>query len=581
MDLSRLTRPAILCQCSRCSSSLAALENEWAKVSNSYSIATEWLSVDLHRISISSEKKQIPPTSDMSLLRGRILQEIACKLCQQKLGVLCALDNGPNIFWKLSKVAFREIVTMRTVEPVFNERALERLLHPPPKESSLTGSRRDRNSIQPGALVPAGSSEVDGYNISVSQQIQTQGLSLDHITSSVSNLHDTMSELKHAFTALRIELNVPNRFSSETDISNGNDFDMIKTVLKELRAKSEEIERLKLEMEALRLKNRFMEEQAAKSSPSTLAIETTLPQVQSPGLLQGSRKRPWPDSFPSGRTHQIADSFEDDEDIFENMSLADPQSVKIPLKDHETMPSLTNTPQDQTTPGSSRFRLEVSQSRQQSPYTENMADTIRDSQSSPQQQPIVKRPRLTQQPTDKPPSSTGTEKKKAGRPRKSFSQGPKPEIPQTPKATPLSEQNANTNGSNQKENPALNTSPSEHHQKGIRPTRSRSIRSRSRPPSSRITRQSDVGGNPTKPDSPQGEQSNGNGQAHTNNNGDIETDQKPSSGKEIPPPTTNGVQEHEENHEIHKKRKAQVAARDTMARLAMQREEAMETEESR
>lgn len=94
MDLSRLTRPAILCQCSRCSSSLAALENEWAKLSNSYSIVAGWLSVDLHRISISSEKKQIPQSSDMDLLRGRILQEISCKLCQQKLGVLCALENG-------------------------------------------------------------------------------------------------------------------------------------------------------------------------------------------------------------------------------------------------------------------------------------------------------------------------------------------------------------------------------------------------------------------------------------------------------------------------------------------------------
>lgn len=94
MDLSRLTRPAILGQCGRCSSSLAALENEWARLSNSYSLVAGWLSVDLHRISISSEKKQIPQSSDMSLLRGRILQEISCKLCQQKLGVLCALENG-------------------------------------------------------------------------------------------------------------------------------------------------------------------------------------------------------------------------------------------------------------------------------------------------------------------------------------------------------------------------------------------------------------------------------------------------------------------------------------------------------
>lgn len=94
MDLSHLTRPGILCQCSRCSSSLAALENEWAKLSNAYSIPTAWLSVDLHRISVSSERKQIPNTSDMTLLRGRVIQEVSCKLCQQRMGVLCPLDNG-------------------------------------------------------------------------------------------------------------------------------------------------------------------------------------------------------------------------------------------------------------------------------------------------------------------------------------------------------------------------------------------------------------------------------------------------------------------------------------------------------
>lgn len=94
MDLASLTRPAILTQCLRCSSSLAVLENEWAKLSNSYSIAAAWVSVNLHRISVSSERKQIPQTSDMSLLRGRIIQEVYCKLCQQKLGVLCGLDTG-------------------------------------------------------------------------------------------------------------------------------------------------------------------------------------------------------------------------------------------------------------------------------------------------------------------------------------------------------------------------------------------------------------------------------------------------------------------------------------------------------
>lgn len=94
MDLARLERPAILSQCLRCSSSLAVLENEWAKLSNAYAVATGWLSVNFHRISISSEHKVIPQSSDLVLLRERVIQELSCKLCQQKLGVLCPLDNG-------------------------------------------------------------------------------------------------------------------------------------------------------------------------------------------------------------------------------------------------------------------------------------------------------------------------------------------------------------------------------------------------------------------------------------------------------------------------------------------------------
>lgn len=94
MDLSKLSRPAVSCQCSRCFSSLAALENEWAKLSDSHAIAPGWMSVDLFRVTILPEQKRIPESSDLSLVRGRITQDVRCRLCQQKLGVLCALDTG-------------------------------------------------------------------------------------------------------------------------------------------------------------------------------------------------------------------------------------------------------------------------------------------------------------------------------------------------------------------------------------------------------------------------------------------------------------------------------------------------------
>ncbi|PYI18113.1 hypothetical protein BO99DRAFT_403832 [Aspergillus violaceofuscus CBS 115571] len=575
MDLSRLTRPAILCQCSRCSSSLAALENEWAKLSNSYSIAAGWLSVELHRISISSEKKQIPQSSELSRLRGRILQEVSCKLCQQKLGALCALDNGPNIFWKLSKVSFREIVTMRTVEPTFKDGALERLICPPQEQ------RRDRASMQPGALVPAGSTELESHGISVEQQIQHQGLSLDHISSSVSNLHDTMFELKHAFTALRIELNGPGRFGPDMNSPASKDL-MIATVLKELRSKSEEIERLKLEIEALKLKNRYVEEQQSARQqdqlPPSLPVLTVgemLPEVRSPGLLQGSRKRPWPDSFPSGRTLPIGDSFDDDDD---DESIGDfaldgrniIPAVKIPLKDpplrkSETVHTTDTTTREPSPSGSARLRIEV-HSRHQTPHHDhNMDGSLEASTDSQSREPVTKRPRLAQ-PADK----NSTSARKAGRPRKSFSQTTKPDIFSHIKPAPLAEQNTNNiNGANGANNPketgslaaAATTSPSEP-APGQEPRRTRSRSLRRRQSASNLF------------SAPGRSLPNGHLNGETFNTTEPNP---PSAGKENPPVAMNDVQ----TTDTSEKRKAQTAARDIMVRLAMQREEAMETDTSR
>ncbi|PWY89111.1 hypothetical protein BO70DRAFT_330939 [Aspergillus heteromorphus CBS 117.55] len=583
MDLTRLTRPAILCQCSRCSSSLAALENEWAKLSNSYSIAAGWLSVELHRISISHEKKQIPQSSELSVLRGRILQEISCKLCQQKLGVLCALDNGPNVFWKLSKVSFREIVTMRTVEPTFKEGSLERLLYSTP-------ASQNRTPVQPGALVPTGSTAIENYNGSVEQHIQHQGLSLDHISSSVSNLHDTMFELKNAFTALRIELNGPGRFGSDMGTPASKDM-MIATVLKELRSKSDEIERMKLEMEAMKLRNRYAEEQSAKPLPPPMlsADVGMLPEVRSPGLLQGSRKRPWPDSFPSGRTQPIGDSFDetDDDDSIADFTLEDVNipPVKIPIKDPQSMHTTTDTTHEPTPSGTPQLRIERGQSERQTPHLENGLGQNHETASNSPHEAILKRPRLAQ-PSDKP--STG---KKAGRPpRKSLNnQTSKPDNILSPKPTPLTEQNGNlsSTATNNKDAQPTEPSPSDSRvSKETRPNRSRSLRSRSRPPSRRISAANAASHHPEPEQTPTtNNNNNNNNNINTNTNNEHANKEGPeqteshllSAGKENSHVTTNGVHK----PETREKRKAQTAARDIMVRLAMQREEAMETEDSR
>ncbi|KAL4920780.1 hypothetical protein BDW62DRAFT_164095 [Aspergillus aurantiobrunneus] len=551
MDLSKLTRQAILCQCSRCLSSLAVLENEWVKLSNSYSVVAGWLSIQLHRISISAERKQVPQSSELGLIRGRIIQEIGCKLCQQKLGVLCALDNGPNIFWKLSKVSLLEIVTMRTVEPTFNDRdgALEDLLFPKPKAAA---PRMDGTPAYPGALVTTDSNEIDHYGTPVEHQIQQHGLSLDHISSSVSTLHDTMHELKNAFTAMRIELNGPSRFSNEHDLANP-DFNMVTTVLKELKSKADEIEKLKLEIEALKFRNRYVEEHTARQTLPALTVEAPLPEVATPGLLQEGRKRPFPfpEHYHGARERPVADSFDndgDEEDSIVDFSLEETSipSVKIPLKDTGTTAESTHDPTSSRSP---RLQIEGGHSTHQTP------------QSLSLDEPNPKRPRLSSS------GNSSSKKRPRGRPpRKSISQTTQPDTPSSSNPTALNEQNSN--------HP---TSTHNEHQKTLanRPARSRSLRGRPRAtsPNSRhniTTDNSEANVDRTQQDK--------NGPSELTSQPVVQLEKENSHADTRGSNANHGK---EIKTEMNEKRKAQTAARDNMAKLAMQREEAMDTEEAR
>ncbi|KAL4900714.1 hypothetical protein BDW74DRAFT_161420 [Aspergillus multicolor] len=545
MDLSKITRPAVLCQCSRCLSSLAVLENEWLKLSTSYSVVSGWLSVQLQRISISSEKKRIPQSSDQTLIRGRIIQEIGCKLCHQKLGFLCAMDNGPNIFWKWPKVSLLEIVTMRSVDPIFNEKdgLLEELMCPKPIPVSMG---IDGSPARLGALISADSNLIDGREISVQHHIQQQGQSLDHISSSVSTLHDTMHELKNAFTAMRIELNGPNRFPTDQDLAN-TDFNMVTTVLKELKHKADEIEKLKLEIEALKLRNRYMDEQTARQAQQTLVVEAPLPEVRSPGLLQsdhGSRKRPFPfpEHYNGVRERPVPDSFDDDlEDNLAEFSLGEREidipSVKIPLKDHETTTEPVYDP-------SPRLQIEVNHSAYHTPPS--LSD-----------EPAAKRPRLSSSAN----STSNPNKRPRGRPsRKSISQT---DAPQSFDPSPLNEQHPQSTPTDQQK-------PLEN-----RPTRSNRLRSRSRAasPNSRTRNRQSL-------DNSEKTQENTGMNTPTEPSVQLAVELgKENADLELTVPHANEGKK--TKAELNERRKAQAAARDHMAKLAMQREEAMDTEESR
>ncbi|KAJ5085142.1 hypothetical protein N7532_009913 [Penicillium argentinense] len=558
MDFASLTRPSVICHCRRCFSSLAVLENEWAEVSSFYATATAWLSVDSDRISVSSQRKRIPETSDASLIRGRIAQEACCRMCptSSKLGVLVEMDNGPIFIWKMSKVAFREVVSMRPTEPVFKQGAIEKLINPPPKEPL----RSARSSIHDDALVPAGATDFRSMEPMMQQHMQHQGRSIDQISSSVNNLQDTMSDLKHSFTALRIELSGPNRYVGETGATNGTNFDMIATVLKELKIKSDEIEKLKLEIEALKLKARLAEESKPHTPDYMFGLEGALPQVQSPDLLQAGRKRGWDDTFSGRNTLTVADSF-DEEDMGDDISITGEYAVNghhIPLRE---------LAQDRSTP------------RQQDPYAPPNDREWRP--SNPEQSP-AKRQRLTQLRKE---GNQNPERRGPGRPRKS-----------TDGTVPTS-QKPQRNGESQASGSNPNSAP-----------RPRGRPRRSVLPGSDQTTEPDSQDMQKMQEMNRSEQSpvKGTAAATTSSTGDAsstlpagidvpaqlkissqngkptrsEVPTRPEIQKRADGGGPKGMKGDQNDTSARLKRRASIAARDAMVRNEMWREEAMETEQA-
>ena len=438
---------------------------------------------------------------------------------------------------------------MRTVQPVFKQGALERLICPP-KEPP----RRHPDLVQGNALVPAGCTDPSTLDPTMQNQMLHQGRTIDQISTSVNHLQDTMSDLKHSFTALRIELNGPGRNMGEGSVLQGNDFDMIAMVLKELKSKSDEIEKLKLEIEALKLKNRYMGVNVSQQpeSLSLMNMNAALPEVRSPGLLQAGRKRNWPDAFASDRSQAIADSFDED-DMVDEMSLSDQpmNSCRVPLND-QRQPAITNGSPAEQELRSIQVQLPAQEPRNTSNSIQNQSYAL--------QQAIAKRPRLGAPPEENTPTAAQQpqavpQKRPPGRPRKSIS---RPAIPDTTESstTPSSSTHGDIESSGQQNTVRRRTSR-------------RSLRAQS------------LGPNTSHAHSQEDQQIS---QESTEPPFDIQPAPIKKSkrntgspnGKRTPVPEDEG-----DEAAMNEKRKAKVAARDVMAKMALQHEEALEAENAR
>lgn len=186
---------------------------------------------------------------------------------------------------------------MRESQPIFSDVSLSWLLAP--TEQAVAPNDSSGNTA-----ITASRSEA-----AISQTLYNQGASLSKISSTVEELSDTMLDLKQSFRALRLELNTTP--STRGTDSNGGDeaMDMLRTVLKELQLKSNEIEKLKLENASLKLKAKYLHNRETSSLPMTpRALESfVLPEVQSPGFLNESGKG----ASPSISSHlRVTDTFD-------------------------------------------------------------------------------------------------------------------------------------------------------------------------------------------------------------------------------------------------------------------------------
>lgn len=515
----------------------------------------------------------LPPEARSSRTPGEWVGPESSSL--RSLGLLNRTYRA-KIFWKLSKVSFREIISMRETQPVFKEGALPTLF---PQHRALTEPDPTSKADPPAT---SGQSDTALHTTSVRQQIQSQGVSINRISSSVDELHDTMAELKQAFTALRIELNAPGSRMQDIDKMDGG-LDMVRTVLKELKAKADEIEKLRLENESLKLKNKYLEERNRAASPAIprLLDNRAMSEVRSPGLLNENGKRPWPGTLTDNHQQQIADSFSDDDDNEAMNHVALEESalppVKVPLK-----------PADDTATAS--FRQ----------LQDEIASWTRSGDGSGSDQvtggrhetgePANKRPRLSTAENMEGPGSAGKDKKKPGRPkgwRKSTSQAQPSDEPQTPvPAAMSSEQEASVSSGTQRE--AVANHEDETADSGGPQTRSRGRRARSRAPSSAasrapsaspiVTRSSqksqDKNTTPLKDIEANGANPDSLGTAEPAFT--VQPPDIPQNSSEKGNSNENAVPA--SDHVSSNTRKSQVAARDVLTKMAMEREEAMATD---
>jgi hypothetical protein len=286
---------------------------------------------------------------------------------------------------------------MKETQPIFREGSLPWLLFPDQQVVSQTDSAENTSG---STTIP---------EAAINKAIQNQGLSLHRISSSVDELQDTMADLKQSFRALRLELNTTSSYRGQAGQCD-EAMDMLKIVLKELQSKAEEIEKLKLHNDALKLKTRYLEDRQQNAPPLTpRLLDGLIPAVQSPGFLNEHEGHQSPKFITTGR---VADSFEgDNESIDHATGFEQAHPVRIPLKPAaETLPlhirqsqddrhsqGTTRPRRDSGEPATKRQRLNIVSEESGSPAT---AQPVRERQRGRPRKPQASSPHVQQTPNN-------------------------------------------------------------------------------------------------------------------------------------------------------------------------------------
>jgi hypothetical protein len=437
----------------------------------------------------------------------------------------------------------------------------------------------------PDSSAAVENAEVALDKTSVQQQIQNQGMSLNRISSSVGELYDTMTDLKHAFADLRIELNTPGSRGHDVGRTDGG-LDMLKVVLKELQMKSNEIEKLRLENESLKLKNRMLTDIGDSSAVPPYLLDTrSMPEVHSPGFLNEHGKRGWPEAITDHRhQQQIADSFDEYDNLMDDAEVErySLPPMKIPLKPADRSASPPRLLQN----GEGGWPDRVSKIRRDS------------------REPAAKRPRLASREEIESPSGVVKEKKRPGRPRKSQTltlDGPGPQTPVPP--VPLPERDSVDSSVEPQREKSHVTNEDDIGSSGGTQARGRTRRARSKAPSRPASRAASrapsrapsvspivTRGASMKAQATQVHQENTTTTQNEANNGElIEVSVNVDGNGDGTRPAVDPQQKPEEKENVrsesaaapaddvpeNKRRRSQAAARDLLAKLTMEREEAM------